>query len=35
MTAFLASLAAVSGATYIWAIHLGLAGTFAFHLPVG
>jgi len=25
MTAFVASIAAVSGATYAWAIHLGLA----------
>ncbi len=30
MTAFVASIAAVSGATYAWAIHLGLA-SFALH----
>ena len=30
IAAFLASIAAVSGATYAWAIHLGLA-SFALH----
>jgi len=30
MMAFVASIAAVSGATYAWAIHLGLA-SFALH----
>jgi hypothetical protein len=30
MTAFVSSIAAVSGATYAWAIHLGLA-SFALH----
>jgi hypothetical protein len=30
MTAFFASIAAVGGATYAWAIHLGLA-SFALH----
>ena len=31
ITAFVASIAAVSGATYAWAIHLGLA-SFALHV---
>ena len=30
MTAFFASIAAISGATYAWAIHLGLA-SFSVH----
>ncbi len=34
MTAFVASLAAVTGATYAWAIQLGFT-SFALHLPVG
>jgi hypothetical protein len=34
MTAFVASLAAVSGATYAWAIHLGLA-SFGLRLLTG
>jgi hypothetical protein len=34
LMAFAASLAAVSGATFVWAVHLGLA-SFALHLLVG
>jgi hypothetical protein len=34
MTAFVAALAACSGATYAWAVHLGFASC-ALHLPVG
>jgi hypothetical protein len=33
--AFITALAAVSGAAYVWAFHLGLAAGFALHLPVG
>jgi hypothetical protein len=32
VAAFVTSLMAVSGAAYIWAIHLGLAGGLPFHL---
>jgi hypothetical protein len=35
ISAFVASLMAVSLATLVWAIHLGIAGSFALHLHVG
>ena len=35
MAAFVASLTAVSGATYMWALHLGVAATLHIHLPIG
>jgi hypothetical protein len=35
MAAFTASVAAISGAAYMWALHLGLAGGFGLGLPIG
>jgi hypothetical protein len=35
ISAFVASLTAVSLATLVWAMHLGIAGAFALHLHVG
>jgi hypothetical protein len=35
LAAFITALAAVSGAAYAWAFHLGLAAGFALRLPTG
>jgi hypothetical protein len=35
ISAFTTSLLAVLGSAYVWAIHLGLVGGFAFHLGLG
>jgi len=35
IVAFVASLTAVSGATYMWALHLGVAATLHLQLAIG
>ncbi len=35
LAAFFASLTAVSGATYVWALHLGIAAALHLHFPIG